>query len=345
MESSAESQQVMVELKEERSPELPLRTPAVSVILQRTLNHLLSSDELRILASIARTPRTVDEMNHVLGGDVPDRVRERVGRLYLTGFISRSTTDTKTRYMMRPLPEIVKTQLKEGRLDHLDAGQREKLRQYYNRYYVMTIASRMKKGRLEHSSEVIPVQKTLPVQRQVLDHDMRRRVLEQAEKIALTECTCRKLSGQCEGPLDTCILLDEVAQYHLSRGQARPLTISDALDVMNMGNGKGLVTMTLFSTQQKANAICSCCACCCHEFQALLRFGMRGCIKPSGYLASVDHDLCIGCGVCIESCPFGCMILRSGLAHAPADLCYGCGLCASVCPSEAIRMRERPSHH
>ena len=63
----------------------------------------------------------------------------------------------------------------------------------------------------------------------------------------------------------------------------------------------------------------------------------------SPLVSQIDQAQCIGCGLCIEICPFGAIqaeevepnIYRA--ANIPAS-CKGCGLCASSCPQRAIDM-------
>lgn len=54
----------------------------------------------------------------------------------------------------------------------------------------------------------------------------------------------------------------------------------------------------------------------------------------------VDEKACTGCGVCLESCPFGALTLEGELARI-GDKCNDCGACVSSCPSEALIL-ERP---
>jgi heterodisulfide reductase subunit A len=56
----------------------------------------------------------------------------------------------------------------------------------------------------------------------------------------------------------------------------------------------------------------------------------------------VDEDICSGCGVCVEACPYGARRIDSwtGKAQVIAALCQGCGACAVACPSGATQQRN-----
>lgn len=53
-------------------------------------------------------------------------------------------------------------------------------------------------------------------------------------------------------------------------------------------------------------------------------------------MLKVRNDLCIGCGLCAESCPQWAISLRSGQARINQVKCNQCGLCLNVCPQRAI---------
>jgi ferredoxin len=50
----------------------------------------------------------------------------------------------------------------------------------------------------------------------------------------------------------------------------------------------------------------------------------------------VNVNLCVGCGLCAESCPRGAMSLQFGQARIDWEKCNRCGLCLDVCPQGAI---------
>ena len=53
----------------------------------------------------------------------------------------------------------------------------------------------------------------------------------------------------------------------------------------------------------------------------------------------VDCDVCIGCGICEETCPFGAISVKEDCAVV-GDTCTLCGTCVEVCEVEALRIEE-----
>ncbi len=56
---------------------------------------------------------------------------------------------------------------------------------------------------------------------------------------------------------------------------------------------------------------------------------------------SLDPELCMGCGQCIDVCPHGVFALQARKAViVDRDACMECGACARNCPVEAIHVRS-----
>jgi len=57
-------------------------------------------------------------------------------------------------------------------------------------------------------------------------------------------------------------------------------------------------------------------------------------------IASVDQDVCAGCGICVSVCPYNApgLVWLGGknVCSVNTALCKGCGSCSSVCPSGAM---------
>lgn len=62
--------------------------------------------------------------------------------------------------------------------------------------------------------------------------------------------------------------------------------------------------------------------------------------KASATIASVNEDVCAGCGLCVSVCSFSApeLVEKAGriVSQVNEALCKGCGSCAAVCPSSAI---------
>ncbi|MCK9614837.1 MAG: ferredoxin [Candidatus Omnitrophica bacterium] len=57
---------------------------------------------------------------------------------------------------------------------------------------------------------------------------------------------------------------------------------------------------------------------------------------------TVDASTCVGCGLCVNSCPDCFEMVSDGIAKVKADKCSGCDLheVASQCPVNAITVED-----
>lgn len=57
--------------------------------------------------------------------------------------------------------------------------------------------------------------------------------------------------------------------------------------------------------------------------------------------ATVDEEVCIGCGLCVKACSYGARYIDedTGVAGVTEVLCQGCGACVVACPSGASRQK------
>ncbi len=72
-------------------------------------------------------------------------------------------------------------------------------------------------------------------------------------------------------------------------------------------------------------------------------------IKRSEWLKpDIVLESCVACGICIDACPVGCLVLselprKKGVDAFPylkdAKVCIGCGFCSRECPVEAVVMQ------
>ncbi|MDK2956596.1 MAG: heterodisulfide reductase subunit [Desulfovibrionales bacterium] len=67
-------------------------------------------------------------------------------------------------------------------------------------------------------------------------------------------------------------------------------------------------------------------------------------LESDPQVASVDIKRCVGCGKCIETCPFGAIeetdFRGEPKANVIETVCQGCGVCTSTCPQGAIQLQH-----
>jgi len=65
-------------------------------------------------------------------------------------------------------------------------------------------------------------------------------------------------------------------------------------------------------------------------------------IAMEGIIANVTEDLCSGCRICENLCPYSAIEMKEKdgkpIAHVIEALCKGCGVCGTACPTKAITM-------
>ncbi|MCP4603361.1 MAG: ferredoxin family protein [Proteobacteria bacterium] len=197
-------------------------------------------------------------------------------------------------------------------------------------------------------TRVLPVNKSIETgAQQILDADSVNKIIESAEILAVTKCTCRLIANKCSHPLEVCIQVDNGAKYNLDRGTGREIDKEEALKILRECEENGLVHVTM-NKSHSGHFICNCCDCCCQSFTVLISDGLKIC-DPSRYVADIDPELCESCGTCLERCYFNALeeieISGKTVIRAKRDKCMGCGLCQITCPQEAINLRDiRPSN-
>jgi NAD-dependent dihydropyrimidine dehydrogenase PreA subunit len=222
--------------------------------------------------------------------------------------------------------KLNKMQKPKGRIIKNDWTREELEREYVSKMTAVTV----------------PVNVSFSGKQKILEMKELEDILKNAEVIAKTDCYCRKRMGNCIEPMDGCLTLDEEATEDIKRGDAKPITVDEALSAMKRTYDAGLVHMAYTDEgKDKIGIICSCCSCCCHSLSAALRFGYSDHVFSSNFIATLDSDTCISCGLCVDRCQFQAREMVDGKLAYSEDKCFGCGLCLENCPEDAIEMIER----
>lgn len=198
--------------------------------------------------------------------------------------------------------------------------------------------------RTESARKLITVQRNiaLPNLEKVLPYSSAKDIiLENPDHIVLFDCPCRVNSENPCMPIDVCMIVGEpfvtfMEEHHPDK--TRRVTPDEAVQVIEDENRRGHVTHAFFkeAVLGRYYAICNCCACCCGAMKA--HFSGMPMLEASGYLATVDTDVCVGCGKCAKKCPFSAISMQNGTAVVDAAVCMGCGVCRFQCAKDAISL-------
>jgi len=194
----------------------------------------------------------------------------------------------------------------------------------------------------EMTAVTIPVNQRIEGKQRVLDLADAEKLLRRAHTISLANCGCREKLKKCNAPLDVCISLDKNAERLLKSGDAREVSVLQALNALKRSHEAGLVHLAFTVKGDKQPfIICSCCSCCCHALSSLVRFNIPNAVAMSERIAVQDMNKCSNCGTCVERCQFRARRIVDGKLMFDNDKCFGCGLCVTTCPAGAISFMKR----
>jgi len=116
----------------------------------------------------------------------------------------------------------------------------------------------------------------------------------------------------------------------------RVISKEEAYKVLREAEEAGLVHMTS-NLESGHGYICNCCGCCCGLLQAA-KMGIPNVVN-SHYYAQINPDICDACGTCAEErCQVNAIEEGEKAYRIIKEKCIGCGLCVSSCPTEAIQL-------
>ena len=197
--------------------------------------------------------------------------------------------------------------------------------------------------------KIVPISKTIPAEQQPLPYQDVASIIENGVEFYVRECVCKKENARqghpCSKPTDVCLQINAIPDTTLISGallSSREISKEEAYQILDQAEEAGLVHMS--SNVQAGNAfICNCCACCCLWLSGIEDSPFVANIVNSPYFADIDPDLCQQCGICLlERCPAGAIEEGEESYQVNQKQCIGCGLCVTTCPTSAAALVHKP---
>lgn len=188
--------------------------------------------------------------------------------------------------------------------------------------------------------QTIPIEESISVSQDALTYERVSTIVEDGQSFMVQECECKKeqgfLGNPCEKPLEVCLVIAPIPGVLDDRTWGRAISKEDAYDLLRTTEEAGLVH--LVSNVQ--NYICNCCGCCCGILRGINELGIPAPLGINAhYYAEIDPDKCSFCGMCAdERCQVNAIDEGEDSYSVIHEKCIGCGLCVSTCPEEAIQL-------
>jgi Fe-S-cluster-containing hydrogenase component 2 len=315
---------------------LPNGFPATeSGVELKILRKIFTPEDAEMALNLKPLPETAEAMAERLGRPV-EALREILDKMAQKGQIGCFKASGHQVYLLMPFV----IGIYEFQLDRMDHELAELFAEY--RSSLMKALG----GTRPALARVVPVNVAIQAQHQVLRYEDMRRIIDEAKSFAVKECICRKqhaLEGRpCKHSNEVCLVFstEEKAYDYFSYG-GRVITKEEAFKVLETAKQEGLVHCT-YNVQQGHRFVCNCCICCCELLKGIKNIKTPHVLAGSNFQASIDPEICIACGACAEErCMMDAIVEENGAYRVLGERCIGCGVCIVTCPTGSITLERK----
>ncbi|MCX7635580.1 MAG: 4Fe-4S binding protein [Syntrophales bacterium] len=199
--------------------------------------------------------------------------------------------------------------------------------------------------------QTLAVEEAITTFQEALPYEKVSTIIEGGKSFLVNECICKKEKGllkrPCNRPIHVCLAVAPLPGVFDRSPLGRIITKDEAYDLLKTAEEAGLVHLTS-NVQVGQFYICNCCKCCCGVLRAINEWGIPASqVVNSAYRAEIVGGDCIACGICAdERCQVGAVVQGDGSYQVLPERCIGCGLCVNTCPTGAVRLirKEREAY-
>ena len=228
----------------------------------------------------------------------------------------------------------------EFQLPHMDREMAHMCEEYMNSFRSQFFKSQ------PQLMQVVPVEKEISGRQEALAYEQVSHIIENSRSFMVFDCICKKekrlLGKGCDKPRRSarpthragCLRRQPLwATHHQEGGLRRP--------EHGRGGRAGAPDLeranrTLLHLQLLRVLL--------RVLKNISQSGMpAGEVINSYYYAEIDPDLCVACGTCREvRCQVGAIQAGEDAYRVVHEKCIGCGLCVATCPCDAVRLIHKP---
>lgn len=319
---------------------LPNGFPETGTDLEiRLLKKLFTPEEADLFCDLRLSYETAEQISHRTGCPL-EGLEKILTSMWKKGQIRRGSLDSLKAFKMMPWAwGIFESQIER---DMFDLEYVEICKEYQKTW-----------GQEFFNKTRIPILQSIPVEKEIhgmkeaLPHEKISALIENSHSFVVVECLCRKeeklLTGkQCSRiSEDVCLMINPTGDFDLHFG--RPISKEEAHEVIKKAEEAGLVH-SIYNIQSGHLFICNCCGCCCPALGGVKAVGNASFMFNAPYYAEIDTEKCTFCGICADDrCQVEAIEEQDTAYQVIREKCIGCGLCIGTCPAEAIKLiRKQP---
>ncbi|MCK5651355.1 MAG: 4Fe-4S binding protein [Gemmatimonadetes bacterium] len=319
---------------------MPVAYPATeSGVELRLLKHLFTPEEAEMALHLSALPEPLEKIHSRAkkAGIGLDELKGGLNRLAHRGAIVKAEIKGK--------PHFSKAMLAIGmfefQVDRLTKEFHSDMMQYMDGEF----------GKAFHTKgtsqmRTIPIREEVVLERLIGTYDgARELVMGSRGPFAVINCVCRQGMDLQEEPCrlseirETCLLMGEFAQMVIGAGNGRALSKEEMIGILERADEVGMVLQP--QNTQNPSFICCCCGCCCGVLVSAKKLPRPAEYFDTNYYAEVDGEICTECGTCADRCEMDAISYVDDVAFVDLLRCIGCGLCVSTCPDGAIQLYQK----
>lgn len=317
--------------------------PTRSGVEIRILKRLFTAEEAAIALNLSAVPETLARIHSRVadGGMAPEDLERILDRLAHKGAILGGRILAARDGGKRYSKAMLAIGMYELQVDRLTKELQEDVLQYMKEAFAEAFL-----GGKTRQIRTVPVNARFVPERNVGTYDDARKMIAgSAGPFAVLNCVCRQgkdLVGEPCRQTDirrTCVALKRVARVCIDSGVGQAQSREETIALLDRAEQVGMVVQPE-NTQDPA-FICFCCGCCCGVLTSAKLFPRPAEYLHGNYYAEVDPELCTACDTCSTRCQMDALTTASGVTRVDRDRCIGCGLCVGTCPSGAVRLKPK----
>ncbi|HYA86685.1 MAG TPA: 4Fe-4S binding protein [Nitrospirota bacterium] len=309
----------------------------------RFLKYLFTPDEAKVALCLTYKPAPVGQIIEKAAREFPaEQTAQLLESMFEKGAIGWKEIDNVSHWHVMPLV-IGMYEAQDGNptQEFLAAARAYMKTPAFGKSFLAVKPSQMR---------TIPVNQSVTAEHSIVTYDqIHSIVLASPGPFVVLSCICREAMALKNKPckktsrLETCMGFSTMAAMVLRRKHGREISRGEALEILQQNQEDGLVLQP--ANAQQPEFVCSCCGCCCGMLSVHKLLPHPVDFWTSNFYAEVAANLCQRCSTCISRCQVDAITLTGADGTATINLsrCIGCGLCVPTCPASALQLRKKLS--